>query len=54
VIGPDHARQYTIAVYVKNEILGKGCGTTKRSAEQQAAEAAYKRLTSSPDPQTLK
>jgi ribonuclease-3 len=42
--GPDHARKYTIAVYVNNELLGKGRGTTKRTAEQQAAEAAYKKL----------
>jgi len=40
--GPDHARQYTIAVFIDNQLLGKGIGATKRDAEQQAAEKAYK------------
>lgn len=42
--GPDHARQYTIAVFIDNQLLGKGIGGTKRDAEQQAAEKAYKLL----------
>ncbi|MCK4641689.1 MAG: ribonuclease III [Candidatus Marinimicrobia bacterium] len=42
--GPDHARQYTIAVFIDNQLLGKGIGATKRDAEQQAAEKAYKLL----------
>ena len=42
--GPDHARQYTIAIFIDNQLLGKGIGATKRDAEQQAAEKAYKLL----------
>ena len=44
VAGPDHARQYTIAVYINNVLYGTGTGTTKRIAEQQASEEAYKAL----------
>jgi len=44
VDGPDHARQYTIAVYIDNVFYGTGIGTTKRIAEQQASEEAYKAL----------
>ncbi|MCD6441299.1 MAG: ribonuclease III [Candidatus Marinimicrobia bacterium] len=45
VEGPDHARQYTIAVYINNQLLGRGVGATKRDAEQQAAEMAYMQCT---------
>lgn len=44
VQGPDHARQYTVAVYINNRLYGSGTGTTKRTAEQQAAEKTYKML----------
>ena len=44
VQGPDHARQYTVAVYIANRLYGSGTATTKRTAEQQAAEKTYKML----------
>lgn len=44
IAGPDHARQYTIAVYINNTLYGTGKGTTKRIAEQQASEEACKTL----------
>jgi len=44
VDGPDHARHYTIVVYINDVLYGTGTGTTKRVAEQQAAEEAYKVL----------
>jgi len=44
VQGPDHARHYTIVVYIDDVLYGTGTGTTKRIAEQQAAEEAYKVL----------
>ncbi|MDO9549033.1 MAG: ribonuclease III [Candidatus Marinimicrobia bacterium] len=44
VDGPDHARHYTIVVYIDNVLYGTGTGTTKRIAEQQASEEAYKNL----------
>lgn len=42
--GPDHAPQYTIAVYIQQKLAGEGKGSTKRVAEQQAAEIAFKDL----------
>lgn len=35
--GPDHARQFTVEVRMENEVLGRGCGNTKKAAEQEAA-----------------
>lgn len=35
--GPDHARQFTVEVRMENEMLGRGCGNTKKAAEQEAA-----------------
>ena len=38
--GPDHARTFTIAVYVGEDIFGEGQGRSKQAAAQAAAEAA--------------
>jgi ribonuclease-3 len=38
--GPDHARTFTIAVYVGEEVYGEGQGRSKQAAAQAAAEAA--------------
>jgi len=38
--GPDHAKKYTIAVYVQGSKQGQGTGGTKKEAEQQAAAQA--------------
>lgn len=35
--GPDHARQFTVEVRMEQETLGRGCGNTKKAAEQEAA-----------------
>ena len=35
--GPDHNKVYEIAVRIGNEQYGKGCGHTKKAAEQEAA-----------------
>lgn len=42
--GPDHSRIYEVGVYVDNEIFGIGSGTSKKTAEQQAAVIAYKKI----------
>lgn len=42
--GPDHAREFKAAVYVENDILGVGVGTSKKKAEQAAAKEAYKQV----------
>jgi len=42
--GPDHARQFTVAVNVQGEQLGVGRGRSKREAQQAAAREALIRL----------
>ena len=39
-IGPDHDKVFTLGVYVKDTLLGKGSGPSKQVAQQQAAQAA--------------
>ncbi len=38
--GPRHAREYEVAVFVNEEKLGTGRGTSKKAAEEEAARAA--------------
>lgn len=38
--GPDHDKQFTLGVYVGNELMGTGNGPSKQIAQQQAARAA--------------
>lgn len=45
VEGPVHAPTFIIVVSVDNEIVGRGKGPTKKSAQQQAAAEVIKRLT---------
>lgn len=42
--GPDHAKQFTVAVYLKGKQYGKGLGGSKQIAEEQAASQALQRL----------
>ena len=39
-IGPDHNREFVVAVDVDGELLGEGRGRSKKQAEQEAARAA--------------
>lgn len=39
-IGPDHAKDFTVGVYVGNMLFGKGVGKSKQEAEMKAAAAA--------------
>lgn len=39
--GPDHRKEFTATVLVGGRDLGRGEGTTKKEAEQKAAEAAW-------------
>jgi len=41
--GPDHARTFTVAVYLGEEIYGKGRGSSKQAAAQAAAANALER-----------
>jgi ribonuclease III len=42
--GPDHAKVFTARVRVGEETYGHGVGRSKKEAEQQAAESAYRAL----------
>ena len=42
--GPDHARVFTAQIRIAGEVLGEGQGTSKKSAEHSAAEAAFEIL----------
>jgi ribonuclease III len=43
ISGPDHAREFTTQVLLKNEIWGEGRGKSKQAAAQAAAYAALTR-----------
>lgn len=42
--GPDHNKSFYVEAVLGKQILGEGCGHTKKAAEQQAAYAAIKKL----------
>ncbi len=42
--GPDHAREFTVVVKLRDELLGEGSGRSKRDAQQMAAREALARL----------
>lgn len=44
--GPDHAKEFTIAVVIKNREYGRGTGRNKQTAEQEAARVALEALQS--------
>ncbi|WP_448615939.1 ribonuclease III [Modestobacter sp. URMC 112] len=43
--GPDHAKTFTAAVMLGGTVHGRGTGRTKKAAEQEAAETAWRALT---------
>jgi ribonuclease-3 len=47
--GPDHARQFTVAVTVEDEVLGKGRGKNKKAAETEAARSAWEKISKKED-----
>ncbi len=42
--GPDHRKEFTATVVVSSRDHGQGVGSTKKEAEQKAAEAAWRTL----------
>ncbi len=42
--GPDHAKQFTVEVWVNGRKVGQGSGRSKKLAEQQAARQAIQKL----------
>jgi ribonuclease-3 len=49
--GPDHAKTFTAAVVLAGAVHGRGAGRTKKAAEQEAAEAAWRALSDGVDPE---
>jgi ribonuclease III len=45
--GPDHEKTFTAQVQVGQELYGHGTGRSKKEAEQQAAETAYRAIADS-------
>jgi ribonuclease-3 len=43
--GPDHQKSFNAEVIVGSEPLGSGSGSSKKEAEQMAAEVAWTQLT---------
>jgi ribonuclease-3 len=44
--GPDHAREFTVQVFVGEDLVGEGAGQSKQLAQQAAARAALERWSS--------
>ncbi len=42
--GPEHAKEFTVELYLQNEKKGSGVGKNKKAAEQQAAYHALRRI----------
>lgn len=42
--GPDHSKQFQISVSLGGEVLGRGEGSSKKSAQQMAAKEAVEKL----------
>lgn len=39
-VGPDHDKIFTLGVFVGDKLMGKGTGSSKQNAQQEAAKAA--------------
>lgn len=45
-IGPDHDKMFEIEIFIRNDLLGRGSGRSKKEAEQEAAKRALEKITS--------
>lgn len=43
--GPDHAKIFTMGIYLKGKLMGRGKGSSKKKAEQIASKKMYDSLT---------
>jgi ribonuclease-3 len=43
-VGPEHSKEFTVEVMIKQEVFGAGKGLTKKDAEQHAAREALKKI----------
>jgi len=46
-MGPDHAKEFEVNVKIKNKVMGKGFGKSKKEAEQAAAKIALENFSDS-------
>jgi ribonuclease III len=44
ISGPDHARTYEVEVLIRDEVMGRGIGSSKSAAQHEAARDALKNL----------
>ncbi|MCJ7667506.1 MAG: putative dsRNA-binding protein [Anaerolineae bacterium] len=44
--GPDHNKLFTVEVLIEEKVYGRGEGTTKQAAEQEAARQALDKMAS--------
>lgn len=44
--GPDHRKTFEVHLYIKDELMGKGTGNSKKVAEQEAAQRALEKIQS--------
>ncbi|MBI1938813.1 MAG: ribonuclease III [Ignavibacteriales bacterium] len=44
VEGPDHKKEFTVEVFIGNELMGTGQGKNKKTAEQNASKTALSKL----------
>lgn len=44
--GPDHEKRFEVHLFIGDELYGSGAGTSKKSAEQEAAKQALQKLES--------
>lgn len=47
--GPDHCRQFTVEVFVGQDLVGLGSGPSKQAAAQHAAQVALEALSKPPE-----
>jgi len=43
--GPDHAKSFTVGVFIGDKFKDEGSGSSKRAAEESAASSALERWT---------
>ena len=42
-VGPDHDKEFTVGVYLKDELVAQGVGKSKQEAQQEAAQKAWEK-----------
>jgi ribonuclease-3 len=50
--GPDHAKEFTVEVWIQGQVRGRGAGPSKQAAEKVAASAALEAVSALPDAHT--